>query len=467
MVSIRQIEKKEQFCQAIDVEVITNSIGLDIIDEVLETCGARERRIRKLPARVVILLCIMMNIFTDMGLTHVMLQMVSGLRWLSQNPIDVIAGRNSMSEARYRLGVKPMQLLFKRICRPIATRQTPGAFAYGLRLVAFDGRRQDLADSADNERHFGRPTGGARGPWPQMDIVHLCECGTRVIFDVFFGAYGSSERQAAQRLLRSIKPGMLLLWDSGFYSVELILQAQQRGAQLLGRLPGYVKPEIVRVLPDGSYWAYLYPGDYQARKTGKRVLVRVIEYTIDDPQRTGHGQLHRLFTTLFDPIKYPSLELIGLYHERWEIEIAFDEIATHQLLVNRPLRSRKPVGVMQELYGLLLAHFIIRSLIGYTAHAQQLDPDCLSFVHAVRLLKMVLPTLQLLDPQHHPAIWQQLANDLAHPRHRLPPRANRINPRVVKRRTSRFARKNLSHYALPKLTLTFSQSVLLLHPSPP
>jgi len=464
--TIPQTNEKRKFHEEITAHMLIQIIGMKNIETVIEKCQVREQRKRKLPAAVTILLCIGMNIFTDLRMSHVLLRLASGWRQLTGEPVDRVAGDSAICAARYHLGAKPLQSLFQQVCQPIASPDTPGAFCYGLRLVALDGMRLDLADTAENDRYFGRPGGTDRSPWPQVDGVYLSECGTHVIFDVYFGPYGTSERRGAYRLLRSITAGMLVLWDNGFYSVDLILRVQKRGAHLLGRLPAYVKPEKVAVLPDGSYLAYLYPGDYQERKAGKRALVRVIEYTFDDPHRPGYGENHRLFTTLLDPDLYPAHELVCLYHERWEIEITFDEIETHQGWLDRPLRSRKPVGVIQELYSLLIAHFILRSLMHQAAETKQLDPDRLSFVHALRMITETLPLFLIADPVTQPVLFTNLLADLVHPRFLLPPRANRINPRVVKKRTASCPRKRLADYRFPQPTKPFQEAIVLC-PSPP
>jgi hypothetical protein len=146
---------------------------------------------------------------------------------------------------------------------------------------------------------------------------------------------------------------MLLLLDRGFYSFEMIERTQARGAQVLGRVPAGVSLRVRHRLPDGSYWAYSYPADQARRRRGDHLLVRVLVYTLSDPARPGHGETHRLVTTLLDAQAAPALDHIGTYHERWQIELAIDEIDTHQRLAQHPLRSPKPVGVLQELYGLL------------------------------------------------------------------------------------------------------------------
>ena len=136
-----------------------------------------------------------------------------------------------------------------------------------------------------------------------------------------------------------------------------------QGRTYLGRVPANVILTPVRCLADGSFLAYVYPSSKARRQRRNGILVRVIEYTFDDPQRPGYGEPHRLITSLLDAERYPARELIVGYHERWEIEITLDELDTHQHLPGRPLRSHNPVGVRQELYGWLLAHFVIRVLM--------------------------------------------------------------------------------------------------------
>jgi len=249
-------------------------------------------------------------------------------------------------------------------------------------------------------------------------------------------------------VLRSVEEEMLVMLDSGLYSYEMVSKITQKNAHVLCRLSASVKPECIKRLPDGSYLAYIYPSDYQARRRGERILVRVITYTIDDPHRPGHAEIHRLLTTLLDPNFYPVIELIDLYHERWEIEITIDEMDTHQRLLDRPFRSLKTRGVIQEFYGLLLAHFVVRFIMHEAALQAEIDPDRLSFINSLRLICDAVVDFQLTEPDDHPRLWQRLLQDICH--FQLPPRDNRINPRVVKRKMSKFRKKRPEHFRPPK-----------------
>jgi Transposase DDE domain len=232
----------------------------------------------------------------------------------------------------------------------------------------------------------------------------------------------------------------------------------------LGRLPGGVKPQRIRTLADGSYLAYLYPSEYARRKRGERVLVRVISYTITDPALPGYGQSYRVITTLLNPRHAPAHELACAYHERWEIEIVIDEIDTHQRLAARTLRSRTPVGVIQEVYGLLLAHYAVRTLMHEAALAADCDPDRLSFVHALEIVRDAVAEFQLVRESQQSALYTRLLQDIA--AKRLPERRPRVNPRVVKQKMSNFKLKRAEHYRPPKPKGSFRDAVVI-QPEPP
>jgi len=457
---IREVEAESQFCTQVTVDVINQVIPLTLMEAIIADCKVGQQRIRKLPALLTMLLCIVMNLFSELSLSYVLVRMVRGSRLLSDVGVGELATKGPISRARYRLGAKPLEQLFKRVCQPIASPQTPGAFAYGMRLVAIDGTIEDVADTPHNAAYFGRHHADrGMAAFPQVQCVYLCECGTHVIFDAVFWPCHTSEHKGARRLVRSVQPDMLVMWDRGLYAFDQVKAVRERGAQVLCRLPASVNPKVVQYLSDGSYWAHIYPADSQRRKKGEHLLVRIMEYTLDDPHRPGHGEIHRLLTTLLNPDLYPALELIGLYHERWEIEITIDEIDTHQRLLHKPFRSLKPEGVIQELYGLLIAHFIIRFIMHQAAVSTQLDPDRLSFINSLRLICDALTDFQLVHPDQHPALWSRLLTDILH--FKLPPRDHRINPRVVKRKMSKFKRKRPEHLHPPSPT-SFQSSIVML-----
>jgi Insertion element 4 transposase N-terminal/Transposase DDE domain len=434
---VRQWAQPTKFADALALEALERVLPHALIQAAAAGAVHPTQRRRKLPADVTLLLCVAMSLFTQQSLEVVLGKMVHGLRLFWPDPDIVLANKSAISQARARLGARPVVALFHRVCRSLATEQTPGAFRFGLRLLAIDGTTEDVPDSPANARAFGRHHSD-RGisAFPQVQGVYLSECGTHAVLDAGFWPCHTSERVGAFRLLRSVSAGVLLLLDRGFYSCAMLERTVARGAHVLGRVPAGVILTPRQVLPDGSYWTYIYPADNARRMRGDHLLVRVIVYTLTDPSRPGYGETHRLVTTLLDAQAAPALDLICTYHERWEIELTIDEIDTHQRLVQHPLRSQKPVGVIQELYSLLLAHYAVRAIMAQAAAQAGLAPTRLSFVHAVELIRVALDDFHLVAPRHHAHLYQRLLRDIA--ACRLPERAARTNPRHVKRKMSKF-----------------------------
>ena len=423
---LRQIAENVRFPEAVTLNMFEHIMPQATVEAVIQDFGVQEQRVRKLPAALVLLLCVASGLFTNTASHQVLRKMIQGIRYIWPGDEDYIsANKSALCQARYRLGAAPVVALFHRVCKPLATTATPGAFLFGLRLMALDGDVEAVYDTPANAAFFGRAH-GSRGDaaFPQTRAVYLCESGTHAICDAGFWPYATSERVGGLRLLRSVVAGMLLMWDRGFHSFDMALHTRRRQAHFLGRLPAHAQPKWVRNLPDGSYRAYIYPSEYQRKQHGEHLLVRVIAYTVDDPQRPGHGERQRLITSLLDPDLYPALTLAREYHQRWEIEITIDELNTHQRLPQLPLRSQKPVGVIQEAYGLLLAHYVVRALIHTAALEHALDPDRLSFTNAVTIIGDALAEFQFTTPEQLPRLYRRLLNDIA--QQRLPERDNRL-----------------------------------------
>ena len=455
---IRQIAADAKLVDEITLEAIESVVPHSVVEAVVADLGVAEKRRRKLPAELMILLTVAMNLYTRQSLGQVLIKMIRGLRLIWPDSDFAPTTSSAICQARYRLGARPVAELYHRVCRPMADESTPGAFLFGRRLMALDLTFEDVPDSPENARAFGRHFSD-RGPsaFPQVQVAYLAECGTHAIIDAGFWPVHANQHASAQRLLRSLEPGMLLTWDSGLHSFEIARKTQAQGADFLGRVPAGAKFQPLTRLADGSYLTHLQREGRPSR--GERLLVRVIEYTLTDPNRPGYGVVHRLMTSLCDPAECPALELVLAYHERWEVEITIDELDTHQRLPSQPLRSKKPVGVIQELYGLLIAHYVVRHLMLDSALKHGLDPDQLSFRNAVELICEAIAEFQQVVPEQHPRLYQRLLDDIAH--HRLPERANRINPRVVKRKMSKFRLKRPEHRHWPQPTMTFREAVAI------
>lgn len=434
-------------------------ISPDVVREVLQATERINGRACGLTHEVMMWVVLAMGLFTHLPIRQVF-RHARRLRAGEKCP-----ARSSLCEARKRLGVEPVRELHAAVVRPLATPETPGASYRGWRLMGLDGTVMDVPDSAANAS-FGRSS-GARGDaaFPQVRKVSLVELGTHVETALAIGGWGDDERTLARTLWDRLPPDALLLEDRGFFCYD-DWKALESRVKLLVRVKSNFVLKPLQRLADGSYLAKIYPASYYRDKDQHGIVVRVIEYTLDDPQRTGHGEVHRLITNLLDPAEAPARELIVLYHERWEEELVFDEQKTHQdpRRAEKPaqLRSETPDGVRQELYALSLGHFVLRALMLEAARPARLDVDRLSFVGCFRILQCRLPecpppatgTKATLD-EWYQALLAEMRTE------RIGPRRNRINPRVIKRKMSRWNKKRPAHRGLRPLLKTFEQSIVM------
>lgn len=418
---------------------------------ILSRCGRASRRRRRLPAESVVWLVIAMALFAADSIPKV---------WRRLHPTrdEPEPDDSAFTQARRRLGVAPLRQLFLETARPMATHQTIGAFYRGWRLMGLDGTTLDLPDTPDNARTFGRPTTGrADGAFPQARLLALCELGTHAVCGLAIKPLCHGEPSMVGQLLDHLGPGMLLVWDRGFFSYELISAVLRRGAHLLARVKSNTVLHPIRRLADGSYLAKIYPSPADRRHDMRGLPVRVIEYTHDDPDRPGAGERHRLITDLTNPEDLPAQEAPLVYHERWEEELAFDEIKTHLSARAVPIRSKTPAGVVQEIYGLVLAHYVVRRVMHDAAVVARQDPDRLSFIDSLRVLRCQLPE----SPQLDSATWyQRLLREVR--RQKLRPRRDRWYARVVKRKMSNWMKKRPEHRHPPQPTKPFREAVVLL-----
>lgn len=460
---IREIDTDCTFSSALTVDALSRALPPEAITRVIAQEGVGEARQRRLTMVLVVWLVIALHLYPTVSIGGVLRKLARGLRFIWFDPSISLPTDSAIAYRRAQLGARPIVGLFKQVCQPIATPQTRGAFLFGLRAMALDGTTEDVPDTPANAAVFGRHT-SARGAsaFPQLQGVYLIECGTHVVTDAGFWPCHTSERIGGFRLLRSVQRGMLVMWDRGFHDFDMVVAVRQRKAHVLSRLPAHVKPVPLRTLPDGSLLAYLLPSDDARRRRGERVLVRVITYTLTDPALPGYGKPHRVITTLLNPRLAPAHEIACAYHERWEIEIVIDEIDTHQRLVGRTLRSLTPVGVIQELYGILVAHYGVRVLMHEAALAADVDPDCLSFVHALEIVRDAIPEFQMVALAQQPQLYARMLDDIA--AKRLPARRLRSNARVVKRKMSNFKLKRAEHYQPPKPQGTFRDAVVIQAP---
>lgn len=377
--------------------VICRIYRRDLVDEVIAETRSKEKRTRLLPARLVVYYVIALALFFGEAYEEVMRRMVGGLRFVSAwEHAWRVPTPSALCQARQRLGEAPLRRLFEQAAVPLATPATIGAWLGRWRLMAIDGVTLDVPDTADNQAAFGRP--GSRkaqgGAFPQVRVVGLGECGTHAVVAAELGPYRTGERDLAAGVLADLQEGMLVSFDRGFFSYTFFAQATQTGADLLFRVSSTLKLPVLQRLPDDTYLsaitgkgiatpATLSEARWRAA-TGQAILVRVLEYQITD---RPDSETYRLITTITDWHDALAPDLAAAYQQRWEFEIALDEIETHQIAHSRVLRSKSPEMVRQEIWGILLAHYAIRSLMVEAAHDADIDPDRLSFIRSLRVIR--------------------------------------------------------------------------------
>jgi len=382
----------------ISAGVLASVCPRTLIEEVLAETGKASRRERLLPAPAVVYYVMALALWREAPLEEVLRVVCEGLQWLGQGEAGAVqASKSAISQARTRLGSKVMRQLAERVLRPLAAPGAAGAWYRGLRVMALDGSCMDVADESANAAFFGYP-GASRGQsaFPQAHLLGLVECGTHAVVAAEVAPYARSEQaMAAQMLPSALKPDMLVLADRNFFGFKLWQTACATGAKLAWRAKADRKLPVDRMLADGSFLSTVFDSADKRRASGQ--VIRVIEYTLKDSATPTEGS-YRLVTNILDATQAPALELAALYHERWEIESVFDEFKTHLRANSTVLRSKTPDLVLQELWGLLLAHFAIRQLMAQAAWSRGLDPDVLSFTHAVRVIKRKLPQAAAVPP---------------------------------------------------------------------
>jgi hypothetical protein len=395
----------------IAIGVLTRLVPRDLVDEVLAETGRREKRSRLLPAHVVVYFVMALAVFRD-GYEEVTRRLTGGLAFMRAWRKDwAVPSAGAISQARERLGEAPLKALFERVAGPLAAAGAPGAWLGSRRLMAIDGVKMDVPDTPANVGGFGRPGGVTRRPFPQVQVLGLGECGTHAVVAAQIGTLSVGERELAGGLLESMEPGMLVIADRGFFSFEFWRDCLLTGADLLFRVASGLKLPVIQVLPDGSYLSEVASPKVRASgfkiplavaadpRNATHIPVRVIEYTVTTAGGRGKPETFRLITTILDPDDVTAIELAAAYQQRWEYEISLREIETQMLEPGSGLRSRTPELVRQELWGLLLAHYAIRALMAEAAASAGLDPDRLSFMRTISLVRRQVTDQAAFSPR--------------------------------------------------------------------
>jgi len=424
--AIAELPKGPRITDYISLGVIAKSFPLEKIEEVLRATGKASRRQRDLPAHVVVYYVIALPLYMQVCCREVLRCLLEGVRWLLGPTARIkVAGRGGISQARERLGSEVMQRLHDRLVVPIAVKgsrgTTKGAWYGPWRVVSLDGSTLDVADSAANDAAFGRPKASrGQSAFPQVRFVSLVENGTHVLFGSRPGPYRTDERTLGKEVIGFLRKGMLCLADRHFFSYAFWNQARATGADLLWRVKKNLRLPCLKALNDGSYLSKIYASKKDRRHDRNGVVVRVIRYTLEGVPEAEPE--YRLISTILNPEQAPAQELAALYQERWEIETALDEFKTHLRGARIVLRSKRPDLVEQEFYGFMLAHFAIRGLMHEAALRADVDPDRLSYVHAVRVIRRKLPLFVALPPSGAESLSRSRAGRDSRGASRLQPR---------------------------------------------
>ncbi|WP_326556418.1 IS4 family transposase [Micromonospora sp. NBC_01796] len=407
--------------------MLTSTVPPDLVDEVIDTAGCREQRRRVLPARVVIYFVLALALFSAAdgyrppGYRAVARILVLRWRWLCHG--CVLASSSALTQARQRLGVKPLHLLFDRVRGPAGTPTTGSTFVFGRRVVAWDATTLATPDTPANATEFGyhgqarnptkKPTDSYQrrlGSTPLIRLMTLIDCGTHTIIDATFdGVVTSSEPALARRLLASLTPGMLLLADRNFTSHDLWSHATATGADLIWRAKKNLQLVPTTHLPDGSFLATLPTRRETARLNGARARgcppqpprhghqIRVVEFTITTTGPNTSTEEYRLLTTLLDHHHAPAQHIAALYQQRWESETHYSFLKPRLIGTNTTLRSHTPTGITQEIYALLITYQALCHLRTEAATTANHDPDHISFTLTLRTARTALHQ----PPTHH------------------------------------------------------------------
>jgi hypothetical protein len=430
---------------------LTQQVPFEMVDAVLEQTCRVQRRVRDLPARVVVYLLLGGCLFAELGYSQVWHRLTAGLDGLGV----AAPTASAMTQARRRLGPGPLRALFDLLRGP----DPAGARWRGLLVCAIDGTVMTVADSAANLAVYSRQRGGRNGDsgYPMLRLLALVSCSTRTVIDAVFRPVSAGETTCARLLLGSLHEGMLLLADRNFAAGFLAAQIAAARAEFLIRVKtGYGAPKlpVLRRFPDGS-WLSSFGG----------VPVRVIDARITVTTSAGRAAGGcRLITTLTDPARYPAGDLAVLYHERWEIETAYLELKS-TILGGRVLRARTPDGIEQEIYALLVTYQALRTAIAdATSTVPGTDPDRASFAVALNTARdqVILAAGVIAGSVTDLAgnIGRRILSSL------MPSRRLRVSPRVVKRAMSRYNAKGKVDRTTYKATIDITIHAAPLTPDP-
>lgn len=408
---------------------LTQHVPFELVDDLLEQTRTVQQRLRDLPSRVGVYFVLALALFPSLGYARVWDRLTAGLDGLAVSS----PSEKALRDLRRRLGPAPLKALFEVLAGSLARPSTPGVRYRGLRTVAFDGCASlKVPDTDRNRSWLGRIRYrmGFAG-YPTIRLMTLVETGTRGLLGAALGSRSDRDEVGiARRLLPLLAPGMLVLMDRGFDATEFLGQVTGTGAQFLVRAKSTRTPPVLAHLADGSY-----------RSDLAGLPVRIIEADLAVTGADGSlvQDRYRLITSLLDHRRYPATELVRLYHERWEIELAYLALR-HTILQGHVLRSHDRAGLEQEVWALLTVHQLLRIVMVEAVESRPgLDPDRASFTIALSTARdQVIAAAGILfdDRRDPPDLLGTIGRDVL--AGLLPARRARYSARKVKNATARY-----------------------------
>lgn len=393
------------------------------IEQALLATGKASIRRRKLPAEHAVWLVIGLALFRQMPLWQVVQEMA-----LTLDGKDLPAPSASV-QARQRLGAEPLEHLFALLTQ--AWGRAHPVHEKTLRVLAVDGVVWSAPDSVSNRQVLGSgQTQYGPQPWPMVRAVCLLDTDSHELLDAKLGDYSRGELTLAAGL-RGLDHS-ITLFDRAYFSSAFLLDWQHGGTERhwLMRARDNLRYEVVQTLGEDD-WLIRMPVSPQARKLRPDLpshwQVRLIQTQVDSKPR-------RLITSMLDTQRFEAPELAQLYRQRWEIELGFREIKQSLQQGHSVLRSRQPELVMQEVWGVLIAHTLLRRCMRLMAQHVQVEPVRMSFHTARHAIVGVLRSVHLARagaiPQHLQWLMQEAGHFVLPPR-----RQGRSFAREVKRST--------------------------------
>ncbi len=410
------------------------------IEEALWATGTASLRRRRLPAEQAVWLVLGMALLRRESIERVAQMLDLALPSGHGQP----AAKSSLAKARSRLGEDPLAYLFAVTADRWASESADQYLWHGLSLHGIDGTTLRVPDSPENWTAFGGQCGNGKrngSGYPLVRMVAVMALRSHILSAVHFAPYAIGETSLSDGFWNELPDNSLTIADRNFLVADDLTRLERSGINRhwLTRAKSTTKLRVLRRLGLHDNLVEITLSDQTRRLYPDLPQVwtaRAISY-----QRKGFRP-SMLLTSLLDPDRYPAQELVELYHERWEIELGYNEIKTHLLEREEAIRSRTPAGVRQELWGIALGYNLVRVEMVRVAGDAGVPPNRISFVNAVAFIRAAWLTWSTrpLAPGRIPEGMAHLRRDLK--LLILPPRRpDRAYPRAVKIKMSSYKRK--------------------------